>query len=68
MARLQEGADGKARGTEPTKAGGAQLSHEERREAIARAAWRRAEQRGFQDGYALDDWLAAEREIDGKTD
>ena len=38
---------------------------EGRHERIARAAYQRAEQRGFQPGQALDDWLDAEREIDG---
>jgi hypothetical protein len=36
---------------------------EERREMIACAAWRRAERRGFAPGGELDDWLAAEAEI-----
>jgi hypothetical protein len=36
---------------------------EARYEAIAEAAYRRAQQRGFEPGYELDDWLAAEREI-----
>jgi DUF2934 family protein len=35
---------------------------EDRYEAIARAAYYRAEQRGFAPGLALDDWLEAERE------
>jgi hypothetical protein len=35
---------------------------EDRYEAIARAAYYRAEQRGFAPGFALDDWLDAERE------
>jgi hypothetical protein len=30
---------------------------------IATAAYRRAEQRGFEPGHELDDWLAAEIEI-----
>jgi hypothetical protein len=37
---------------------------EQRRDAIALAAYSRAAQRGFEPGYELDDWLAAEREID----
>ena len=38
----------------------------ERHERIALAAYRRAEERGFEPGHELDDWLAAEREIDGE--
>lgn len=36
----------------------------ERQQLIAAAAYYRAEQRGFVAGYELDDWLAAEREVD----
>jgi hypothetical protein len=32
---------------------------------IATAAYYRAERRGFVPGYEQEDWLAAEREIDG---
>jgi Protein of unknown function (DUF2934) len=32
---------------------------------IATAAYYRAQKRGFQPGHELEDWLAAEREIDG---
>lgn len=40
-------------------------SFSESREArIAEAAYWRAERRGFAAGQELDDWLAAEREID----
>jgi hypothetical protein len=35
---------------------------------IAEAAYWRAERRGFTAGQELDDWLAAEREIDGELD
>jgi hypothetical protein len=31
---------------------------------IAEAAYLRAERRGFSPGYELDDWLAAEAEVD----
>ena len=34
-----------------------------RRRMIAEAAYYRAQQRGFQPGYELEDWLAAENEI-----
>lgn len=37
----------------------------ERRQAmIAEAAYFRAQRRGFQAGHALEDWLAAEAEVD----
>jgi hypothetical protein len=36
----------------------------ERHDRIARAAYRRAQARGFEPGHDLDDWLEAEREID----
>jgi hypothetical protein len=35
-----------------------------RQQMIAEAAYLRAEQRGFSAGDPLDDWLAAEREVD----
>ena len=37
-----------------------------RRKAIAEAAYRIAEQRGFQGDMALDDWLQAEAEVDAR--
>ncbi len=40
------------------------LAGEDRRRLIAEAAYFRAEQRGFIPGYELEDWLAAELEID----
>jgi hypothetical protein len=42
-------------------------AHGERHVAISRAAYRRAEGRGFEPGHAIDDWLAAEREIDERA-
>jgi hypothetical protein len=35
---------------------------------IATAAYYRAEKRGFDPGYEQEDWLAAEREVDGAGD
>jgi len=35
-----------------------------RHERIARAAYERARTRGFEPGHELEDWLAAEHEID----
>jgi hypothetical protein len=40
------------------------ISPEERRALIAESAYLRAERRGFGPGYEVEDWLAAEREID----
>jgi hypothetical protein len=37
---------------------------ERRQRMIAEAAYHRAEQRNFEPGHELEDWLAAEREID----
>jgi DUF2934 family protein len=57
---------------EPTEVTAAHLerreipSFSESREArIAEAAYWRAERRGFVGGQELDDWLAAEKEVDG---
>lgn len=36
----------------------------DREARIAQAAYRRAEQRGFYPGHEVEDWLAAEKEID----
>ena len=43
---------------------GIQVSPERRRGMIAEAAYWRAERRGFAPGSEMEDWLAAEREID----
>jgi len=40
------------------------LAGEDRQRLIAEAAYFRAERRGFQPGRELEDWLAAEIEID----
>jgi hypothetical protein len=42
-------------------------AHGRRHGAIAEAAYRRAQERGFEPGHALDDWLAAEKEIDARA-
>ena len=39
----------------------------ERHAMIAEAAYYIAEQRGFQPGHELEDWLCAEREVSGKV-
>ncbi len=36
---------------------------DEFREMVATNAYYRSEKRGFEDGYELEDWLEAEREI-----
>lgn len=41
-----------------------EISPDLRQQMIAEAAYLRAEQRGFGPGDPLDDWLAAEREVD----
>ena len=40
-----------------------ELTPDELRQMIATAAYRRAEERGFEPGHELEDWLAAEAEI-----
>ena len=42
------------------------LTPERRQALIAQAAYLLAEQRGFNPGFELDDWYAAEREIDAR--
>ena len=39
---------------------------EQRAELIAEAAFYRAEKRGFAPGHEIEDWLAAESEVDAK--
>ncbi len=41
----------------------APMTEEERRDAIATAAYLLAEQRGFAPGHELEDWLAAEARV-----
>jgi hypothetical protein len=52
--------------------GGASHSHspgaaQERERHIREAAYFRAQQRGFTPGHELEDWVAAEREVDGTS-
>ena len=42
----------------------AEVSNEARYMMIQQAAYLRAELRGFEPGFELDDWLAAENEVD----
>jgi len=44
-------------------ASAAPAGDEDVRASIARAAYFRSEQRGFAPGFELEDWLAAEREV-----
>ncbi len=45
-----------------------EVSEEERRHLIAESAYFRAERRSFVPGYELEDWLAAEIEIEKRLD
>ncbi|MBI3373646.1 MAG: DUF2934 domain-containing protein [Betaproteobacteria bacterium] len=54
----------KASASSPADSGLATISVEERHQMIARAAYFRAEQRGWNCGCADHDWLEAEAEID----
>jgi hypothetical protein len=40
------------------------LHHENRRASIAEAAYFKSERRGFVPGHEIEDWLAAEEEVD----
>ncbi len=42
------------------------VGHEQRAALIAEAAYFRAQKRGFAAGNEVDDWLAAEAEVDAK--
>ncbi len=56
---------------EPPRAEGdgmAKLSQDELNSMISRAAYLRAERRGFEPGHEVEDWLAAEAEIRSKID
>jgi hypothetical protein len=65
-------AESGARSTQPARARSArgkpaprvQVNAETRRDMIARAAYLRAERRGFEAGHETEDWLAAEQEVD----
>lgn len=51
----------------PATDGKAQPSTEDRQRRIAERAYQIAERRGFTPGAELEDWLAAEREIDDES-
>ena len=42
---------------------GNEIDENEFRKKVARNAYYRAEKRGFEDGYELEDWFDAEQEI-----
>jgi Protein of unknown function (DUF2934) len=44
--------------------GTASISSDGRQSMVAQAAYFRAERRGFEPGHEVEDWLAAEREVD----
>ena len=50
----------------PPAAPASNVSHEERERLIAERAYQLAAERGFAPGAELEDWLAAEREIDSQ--
>ena len=61
--RTRIAAEGKsALGTQPD--GAATVSADERRAMVEQAAYFRAERRGFASGHELEDWVAAEQEVD----
>lgn len=55
-------------GSAVTARAGTEELAEVRIELIARAAYLRAEQRGFEPGRELDDWLAAAADIDAQLE
>ncbi|MGE0384373.1 MAG: DUF2934 domain-containing protein [Gammaproteobacteria bacterium] len=62
--RTRKRAQGPAGGHAVTTPADASASN--RQEQIACAAYYRAERRGFEPGHEIEDWLAAEREVDGR--
>ncbi len=63
MAKTGSSRKSPSKGTAASADSGQLISPDERRRMIAEAAYFRAMQRGFNGGNSLDDWLAAEREI-----
>ena len=45
-----------------------EIDQDELRELVAKNAYYRAERRGFEDGYELEDWLEAEQEVSNQSD
>lgn len=48
------------------RSNGHSITAEERYNKIAQAAYYRAEQRGYEPGHEVEDWLAAEAEVDAE--
>lgn len=44
-----------------------EIDVDEFRELVAKNAYYRAEKRGFEDGYELEDWLEAEQEVSNQS-
>ena len=44
-----------------------EIDLDEFRELVAKNAYYRAERRGFEDGYELEDWLEAEQEVSNQS-
>ena len=44
-----------------------EIDVDEFRESVAKNAYYRAEKRGFEDGYELEDWLEAEQEVSNQS-
>lgn len=55
------GPEGTAKGAAPAPSA---FTPEARRQLIAESAYLRAERRGFEPGHDVEDWLAAEAEVD----
>ena len=56
------------RPVDPLRFCGASRRVQERRKLIMKAAYFRAMRRGFDSGHELEDWLAAEAEVDQRLD
>jgi hypothetical protein len=63
-ARKRASQDGAGPSAEPPTLNPVEISPEARRSMIAESAYLRAERRGFVPGYELEDWIAAESEVD----
>jgi hypothetical protein len=50
-----------------SKKGQSNVSADHLRKLIAESAYYRAQQRGFKGGNPVEDWLAAEREVNAQT-
>jgi hypothetical protein len=64
QARQRSARSSRSNQAETSGDSGTIVDEEQRREMIATAAFLRAERRGFESGSDLEDWLAAEEEVD----